>query len=35
MSGALTGQGLRPWRDGDDLRLLEVWPAPETPQAAA
>ncbi|MFF0988985.1 GNAT family N-acetyltransferase [Kocuria nitroreducens] len=35
MSGALTGSGLRPWRDGDDLRLLEVWPAPETPQAAA
>jgi GNAT superfamily N-acetyltransferase len=35
MSGALTGPGLRPWRDGDDLRLLEVWPDPETPQAAA
>ena len=32
MRAALT---LRPWRDGDDLRLLEVWPDPETPQAAA
>ncbi|GGG43902.1 hypothetical protein GCM10011374_02830 [Kocuria dechangensis] len=26
---------IRPWREGDDLRLLEVWPDPETPQAAA
>ena len=25
---------IRPWRDGDDLRLLEVWRAPETPAAA-
>ena len=32
MGGALT---LRPWREGDDLRLLEVWPDPETPQSAA
>lgn len=35
MSGVHSGPGLRPWRDGDDLRLLEVWPDPETPQAAA
>lgn len=32
MQASLT---LRPWRDGDDLRLLEVWPDPEGPQAAA
>jgi GNAT superfamily N-acetyltransferase len=32
MPGAIT---VRPWREDDDLRLLEVWPAPETPQAAA
>ncbi|MCM3687915.1 GNAT family N-acetyltransferase [Kocuria rosea] len=25
---------IRPWRDGDDLRLLEVWPDPETATAA-
>ncbi|ALU39734.1 hypothetical protein AS188_08165 [Kocuria flava] len=27
------GLSIRPWRDGDDLRLLEVWPDPETPQS--
>ncbi|MFI7483699.1 GNAT family N-acetyltransferase [Kocuria sp. M1R5S2] len=32
MPGAIT---VRPWREDDDLRLLEVWPAPESPQAAA
>lgn len=35
MGGVHTSPGVRPWRDGDDLRLLEVWPDPETPQAAA
>lgn len=35
MSGVHSGPGMRPWRDGDDLRLLEVWPDAETPQAAA
>lgn len=34
MGGAAGGLALRPWRDGDDLRLLEVWPDPETPAAA-
>jgi GNAT superfamily N-acetyltransferase len=32
MSDELT---VRPWREGDDLRLLEVWPDPESPQVTA
>lgn len=35
MGAAQTSPALRPWRDGDDLRLLEVWPDPETPEVAA
>lgn len=34
-AGTPAGSGLsfRPWEDGDDLRLLEVWGGPRTPQA--
>lgn len=33
MSDTLSGLTFRPWEDGDDLRLLEVWGGPRTPQA--
>ena len=26
------GITLRPWQEGDDLRLLEIWGDPDTPQ---
>ena len=29
----LEGLTFRPWAEGDDLRLLEVWGGPRTPQA--
>ena len=30
MSGALTGPGLRPWRDGDDLRIDAIFIVPRS-----
>lgn len=33
MSAELTGITFRPWQEGDDLHLLEVWGGPRTPQA--
>lgn len=33
MSSDLTGISFRPWADGDDLKLLQIWDGPRTPQA--
>lgn len=33
MSGGAEGITYRPWQEGDDLRLLEIWGGPRTPQA--